>query len=226
MLIQGFAAGGFETNCYLLAAGAGGPCVIVDPGQQAAPGVADLVRRHRLEPVAVLVTHGHMDHTWDVVPVCAEYRIPVYVHERDRPMLTDPWVGLPADFPRELLAGYPGAEPADVQELAPGKTLGLGGLEIDVIEAQGHTFGSVMFAVGSAPADPGEHEHAPVLLTGDTLLADALGRALPPIGDPDRLAASAAAICRPLPDDTRLLPGHGPTGTIGAARRSIAALRV
>ena len=69
MLISGFPAGPFGTNCFVVAPGAGSECLIIDPGMQAADPLADLLREHRLRPVAVLLTHGHLDHTWSVVPV-------------------------------------------------------------------------------------------------------------------------------------------------------------
>ncbi|NED68056.1 MBL fold metallo-hydrolase, partial [Streptomyces sp. SID10244] len=65
MLITGFAAGMFQTNCYLLATEAGSEAVIVDPGQDAAVRVRELLAEHDLTPVAVLLTHGHLDHTWN-----------------------------------------------------------------------------------------------------------------------------------------------------------------
>src|SRR5699024_9759168 len=70
VLITGFAAGMFQTNCYVLAPAAGGECVIVDPGQDAMEALTSLVAEHGLTPTAVLVTHGHLDHTWSVAPAC------------------------------------------------------------------------------------------------------------------------------------------------------------
>ncbi|MCW2642308.1 MAG: hydrolase [Dactylosporangium sp.] len=216
MLIESFPAGDFETNCYVLAADINGPCVIVDPGQRASDRIAEVVKRHRLVPEAVLATHGHMDHTWDVEPVCRQYGIPVHVHPLDRPMLTQPTAGLPADFPRDVLRGYPGVEPDEVAPLPPPGPLVLGGLSITAVHAPGHTFGSVVFLL------EGER---PIVLTGDTLLATSVGRAVHPIGDPAELVGSVTRICAVVPDHTGLLPGHGPTSTIGAARKAIGELR-
>ncbi len=70
MLIAGFPAGAWGTNCYLVAPAAGEECVIIDPGHQAADGVAEAVRKHRLKPVAVVLTHGHID-TWPRSSRCA-----------------------------------------------------------------------------------------------------------------------------------------------------------
>ena len=66
MLVTGFPAGTFQTNCWLVAAAPGSEALVVDPGQDALAGVEELCRRHRLRPVAALLTHGHLDHVWTV----------------------------------------------------------------------------------------------------------------------------------------------------------------
>ena len=94
MLIAGFPAGSFQTNCYLVAPGPGEECVIIDPGQDAEPGIAEVLAEHRLKPVAVVLTHGHIDHIWSVAPVCGARGIPAYIHPGDRALLSDPARGL------------------------------------------------------------------------------------------------------------------------------------
>ena len=132
-------------NCYLVAPGAGEQCVIIDPGEDAITGVEEVVREHRLQPVAVLLTHGHVDHTMSVVPVCGDYGVPAYVHPDDREMLADPqkWLGIAPGTP--VFGRVEFAEPADVHELTDGVVLDLAGLEITVDHAPGHTRGSVTF---------------------------------------------------------------------------------
>jgi len=71
VFIASFPAGPWQTNCYVVATGAGAECVVIDPGMDALDGVSALVTEHRLKPVAVLVTHGHLDHTYSVTPLCA-----------------------------------------------------------------------------------------------------------------------------------------------------------
>ncbi|HEY3033144.1 MAG TPA: MBL fold metallo-hydrolase, partial [Streptosporangiaceae bacterium] len=61
MLVAGFPAGSFAANCYVVAPGPGEECVIIDPGQDAEAGIADILATHRLKPVAVMLTHGHID---------------------------------------------------------------------------------------------------------------------------------------------------------------------
>ena len=90
MLVAGFPAGSLAANCYVVAPAPGEECVVIDTGQDASDGVDEIVKEHRLKPVAVLLTHGHFDHTLSVVPVCGARGIPAYIHPDDREMLADP----------------------------------------------------------------------------------------------------------------------------------------
>ncbi len=206
MLVAGFPAGSFGTNCYLVAPAAGEECVVVDPGQDATRGVADLLREHRLKPVAVLLTHGHIDHVWSVAPVCGAHDVPAYVHPADRPMLTEPWRGLSAEG-KAAFGGLTLTEPNDVIELTGHDTIALAGLAITVDHAPGHTRGSVTFTAGQA-----------VLFSGDLLFQGAIGRTDLPGGDYGEMLASLARVILPLPDELPVLPGHGPATTIGQER--------
>ena len=149
MLIAGFPAGSFATNCYVVAPGPGEECVIVDPGQDAEPGVTELLAEYRLRPVAVLATHGHVDHIWSVAPVCGAQGIPAYIHPADRALLSDPAKGFPLQVGQQLFRGLTFTEPDDVIALADGMTLRLAGVELVVDHAPGHTPGSVTFRTGN-----------------------------------------------------------------------------
>src|SRR3954447_3359780 len=98
VLVAAFPAGSFQTNCYVVAPAAGEQCVVVDPGQDAAPGIDEIVREYGLQPVAVLLTHGHLDHMWSVAPVCGSYGVPAWVHRADRALLADPGRALSAEL--------------------------------------------------------------------------------------------------------------------------------
>ncbi|HEX6451629.1 MAG TPA: MBL fold metallo-hydrolase, partial [Trebonia sp.] len=102
MLVTGFPAGSFAANCYVVAPAAGEECVIIDPGQDAQPGIDEILARHRLKPIAVLLTHGHIDHVWSVAPVCGARGIPAYIHPDDRELLSDPGKGLSLGATQQL----------------------------------------------------------------------------------------------------------------------------
>ena len=112
MLIAGFPAGAFAANCYLVAPGPGQECLIIDPGQDAEAGIEEIVARYRLQPVAVLATHGHLDHVWSVAPVCGARNIPAYIHPDDRELLTDPAKGFSLGAGQQLFGvlGMGGAQ--------------------------------------------------------------------------------------------------------------------
>ncbi|HEY7143344.1 MAG TPA: MBL fold metallo-hydrolase [Streptosporangiaceae bacterium] len=213
MLVAGFPAGSFAANCYLVAPGPGAECVIIDPGEGAERGIEEIAERHRLRPVAVLLTHGHIDHIWSVVPVCGARDIPAYIHPADRALLSDPARGFSLRPGQQLLPGITFTEPDEVAELADGAVLELAGLSLQVRHAPGHTQGSVTFGAAGA-AQP------PALFTGDLLFAGSIGRTDLPGGDYPQILDSLARVCLPLEDETAVLPGHGPQTTIGAERAS------
>jgi glyoxylase-like metal-dependent hydrolase (beta-lactamase superfamily II) len=215
VLIAGFPAGSFATNCYVVAPGPDEECVIIDPGQDAEPGVTELLAEYRLRPVAVLATHGHVDHIWSVAPVCGAQGIPAYIHPADRDLLSDPAKGFPLQVGQQLFRGLTFTEPDDVIELADGMTLQLAGVELVVDHAPGHTPGSVTFQSASGGSSP---RASTVMFSGDLLFAGSIGRTDLPGGDYPTILDSLSRVCLVLPDDTRVLPGHGPQTTIGVER--------
>jgi glyoxylase-like metal-dependent hydrolase (beta-lactamase superfamily II) len=217
VFIAGFPADAFGTNCYVVAVAPGEECVVVDPGIGVTERLDDLLAEHRLAPVAVLLTHGHLDHTFSVTPVCKARGVPAYLHPGDAEMLADPAKGLSMDL-RELFGGrFEWAEPDDVRDLADGEPISIAGLEITVDHAPGHTRGSVLFRLPS--------EDEPVCLSGDVLFAGSIGRTDLPGGDGDQMFASLRDRILPLADETVVLPGHGPATTIGQERASNPFLR-
>jgi hydroxyacylglutathione hydrolase len=214
MLVAGFPADAFGTNCYLVAPAPGEQCVVVDPGIGVVRQLDDLIAEHRLHPAAVLLTHGHLDHTFSVAPVCGARGITAYIHPDDREMLADPAKGLSADLGQLFGGRLPYTEPDDVAELADGVTLALAGLEITVGHAPGHTGGSVLFRL---PAGS-QFEADEVCLSGDVLFAGSIGRTDLPGGSMPAMLASLRDKVLTLADDTVVLPGHGPATTIGRER--------
>lgn len=221
MFVAGFPAGSFAANCYLVAPAPGAECVIIDPGEDAGRGIDELTRQHRLKPVAVLLTHGHIDHVWSVVPVCGARDVPAYIHPADRELLTNPARGFPLGPLQLMFGGLKLAEPDDVRELADAATLQIAGLEITVSHAPGHTPGSVAFRVPGGSQKSPEHDGgAGTLFSGDLLFAGSIGRTDLPGGDYQTIMRSLTKVCLPLPAETVVLPGHGPQTTIGAERDS------
>jgi glyoxylase-like metal-dependent hydrolase (beta-lactamase superfamily II) len=210
VFVTGFPAAAFDTNCYVAATAPGQECVVIDPGIGVADALDELLATHRLRPVAVLLTHGHLDHTFSVAPVCGARGIPAYVHPGDRELLADPAKGLSMDL-ADLFGGrLTYSEPDDVAELADGQSLEIAGLSITVSHAPGHTGGSVLFHAPGADA--------PCCFTGDVVFAGSIGRTDLPGGDMAAMWASLRDKVLPLPDETVLLPGHGPSTTIGRER--------
>lgn len=211
VLVTGFPAGAFAANCYLVAPAPGEECVIIDPGQDAERGIEELIDRYRLKPSAVLLTHGHVDHMWSVAPVCGAKGIPAYIHPDDRELLADPGKGLSLLAKQQFMGGMTFAEPDDVRQLSDGDVITIAGLDITIGHTPGHTPGSVTFRSGEDDLD--------ALFTGDLLFAGSIGRTDLPGGDHATILKSLARTLT-LPDETIVLPGHGPQTTIGDERSS------
>ena len=214
MFIAGFPAGPWGTNCFVVATAPGAECVVVDPGKDAAPGIADVVREHRLKPVAVLLTHGHLDHMWSVTPVSGTYDATAWIHPGDRHLLADPLRGMSPETAQMLLGQrLTFVEPDRVEELADGATLTLAGLDFVVDHTPGHTEGSVAFRAPYPSADVSE-----VMFSGDLLFQGSIGRTDLPGGDHPTMLRSLTDKVLPLADDIVVLPGHGDQTTIGRER--------
>jgi hydroxyacylglutathione hydrolase len=214
VLIAGFPAGPWGTNCYVAATGPGSECVVIDPGKDAAQGVDEVVRQHDLKPVAVLVTHGHVDHMWCVAPVAGTYDATAYIHPADRHLLADPMSGMSAETAAMMLGGkYAFAEPERVEELGDLQTIELAGLSFTVDHAPGHTQGSITFRSPYEQADVSE-----VMFSGDLLFAGSIGRTDLPGGDHAAMLRSLRDKVLTLRDDVVVLPGHGEQTSIGRER--------
>jgi hydroxyacylglutathione hydrolase len=218
VFIASFPAGPWQTNCYLVASGPGEECVVIDPGMEAATGVRKVVTEHHLKPVAVLLTHGHLDHMYSVQPLCAAYSSSCWIHSEDRVLLSDPLRAMSEDT-RQLLAQLTGGkaafvEPDDVHELVDGAQIEIAGLRFDGIHAPGHTAGSVMFQTGY---DLDEAVDS-LVFSGDVLFAGSIGRTDLPGGNNDNMLTSLRTKVLALPDSAAVLPGHGPQTTMSRER--------
>lgn len=212
MLVTGFASAVFGTNCYVVAPAAGEQCLVVDPGVDVVPRLEEVLQEHRLQPVAVLLTHGHLDHTFSVTPVCGAREVPAYVHPSDEHLLADPLAGVSPEMAALFGGRLQWTEPDDVRPLTDGGLLTLAGLSVTVTHTPGHTAGSVTFGL------PGDADVPGWLLSGDLLFAGSIGRTDLPGGDYAVMRQSLASRVLPLPDEVVVLPGHGPRTTVGRER--------
>jgi hydroxyacylglutathione hydrolase len=209
MLVRAFPAPMFATNCWVIATSAGGECIIVDPGMpDISMDIRAIVDELGVKPVAALITHGHLDHTFSITPLADGYDIPTYIHSEDRRFIRDP-AGIHGPQFLEMLKGMEFSEPHDVQELRNGSELNLLDMKIRAIHAPGHTRGSMMFVVNDE-----------LLLSGDVLFAGSIGRTDLPTGDSAEMTRTLTNKVLPLSDDLRVLPGHGAETTIKFERKN------
>lgn len=209
MLIRVHPAPMFATNCWVLAAEKGSECIIVDPGMpDISAEIEMIIEEEGFKPVAVLLTHGHLDHTFSVIPLADGYGIPAYIHSEDRKALLHPELLLSKEFASSL-AAREWSEPSEVRELKNNQKFEAVGLDITAIHAPGHTAGSLMFTVNDE-----------VLISGDVLFAGSIGRTDQPTGSQEAMARTLKTKVIPLGDHLRVLPGHGPDTTIEYERRT------
>ena len=210
MLIAGFPSAVTDTNCWVVAPADGEQCVVIDPGIGVTGQLDEVIAEHRLHPVAVMLTHGHFDHTFSVLPVCQARDVPAYIHPADRGQLADPWsgVGMPKGTP--LFGSLTFAEPDDVRELADRDKIAIAGLDFAVTHAPGHSLGSVVFGLSGADE--------PVVFSGDVLFAGSIGRTDLPGGSMADMETSLREVILPMDDATVVHPGHGPSTSIARER--------
>ena len=199
----------FATNCWIIAAKAGQECIIIDPGMpDISHEISAIIAENNLKPVAALMTHGHLDHTFSVKPLADGYGIASYIHSEDREYLLRPQGAHGAEFIATLDA-MSFEEPTDTRNLRHGDLLEILDLKITAIHAPGHTKGSTMFTINDE-----------VLISGDVLFAGSIGRTDLPSGSHEAMVKTLKTRVLPLNDDLRVLPGHGPETTIKFERKN------
>ncbi len=200
--IQTYVLGGVSTNCYLMFHNKTRQAVVVDPADNGAY-VLNKCRELEVTPTAILLTHGHFDHIMAVEDICRAFPCQVYAGREENQLLQDPSMNLSGSMGTEQI----GIE-ADVR-VRDGEVLSLIGFEWKVLETPGHTAGSVCYYL----------ESEKVLISGDTLFADSLGRTDLPTGDSRAIVRSITEKLLALPEDTMVYPGHGEVTTIGHEQR-------
>ena len=209
LLIDSFAAPMFATNCWVLASEPGSECVVIDPGMpDVSLALEEILQRHNLKPVAVIATHGHLDHTFSIQPIADGYGIPTYIHSEDRAYLSAPEKLLSEEF-ASTVAEMNFVEPSQVRELRNGEVIDLVGLSFRAIHAPGHTRGSLMFEVSEQ-----------VLVSGDVLFAGSIGRTDLPMGSAKDMEETLRKKVIPLSDHLEVLPGHGPRTSMAREKKS------
>ena len=203
MILETFPVGPLQCNCTILADEENHEAIVVDPGDEVSRIHRRLVELG-LSLKQILITHGHIDHVGGALKLKSLTGAPIYLNENDLPLLEmmaaqAAWLGIEA----------PKTAPPD-EGLTDGRRVGLDAYPAQVIHTPGHTQGSI--CLHFAPLK--------MVLAGDTLFAGSIGRTDLPGGDHGQIIESIHSRLLTLPDETKVIPGHGPATTIGAERRS------
>jgi glyoxylase-like metal-dependent hydrolase (beta-lactamase superfamily II) len=203
MLLETFPVGPLACNCTILGDEETREAIVIDPGDDVSR-IAKRLNDQGLRLKQILVTHGHIDHVGGALKLKRLTGAPIYLNENDLPQIEmmdtqAAWLGLRT---------APETAPPD-EGLKDGQLVGLEHYPAEVLHTPGHTQGSI--CLHFAPLN--------LLIAGDTLFAGSIGRTDLPGGDFDQIIASLRTRLLALPDETRVLPGHGPGTTIGEERR-------
>ena len=193
--------GPLETNCYLVYSQDSLECTVVDPGAEA-DRIFQLIAQKNLKPKLILNTHGHVDHIGANKDIKEKFNIPLYIHSADGPMLEN--------VQQSEMAIFLGAmdSPSPDHFLNDGDKIKIGKSFLQVIHTPGHSPGSVSFLSDG------------FLLSGDTLFFGGVGRTDLPGGSWKEMESSIKNKILTMPDEMKVLPGHGPFTTVGQEKRA------
>jgi glyoxylase-like metal-dependent hydrolase (beta-lactamase superfamily II) len=203
MILEMLTVGPFQENCFIVGDEDSGMGALIDPGDEAAR-IALAVEGTNLEIGQIIITHAHIDHVGAIAQLAEEYACPVLMHEEAEAMLKL--------VPQQaIMMGLRfGKVPKVDRHIADDETLEVGSLRLRSLYTPGHAPGHLAFLV----------EDEGVVFSGDALFAGSVGRVDLPGGSMEGLMRSISERLLPLPDETRVLSGHGPETTIGRERMS------
>jgi hydroxyacylglutathione hydrolase len=203
MIMEIFPVGPLQCNCTILGDEETGEAIVIDPGDEISR-IERRLREHGLKLKQILITHAHIDHVGGALKLKKLTGAPIFMNENDLPLLQA----------MEMQAAWLGVAPPETappdSSLKEGQQVGLERFPAEVLHTPGHTQGSI--CLHFAPMK--------LLVAGDTLFSGSIGRTDLPGGNSRQIIDSIHSRLLTLPDETRVLPGHGPETTIGAERES------
>ena len=208
MILEVLPVGPLQCNCTLLGDEATKEAIVIDPGDEVTR-IHNRLTSLGLKLKQILITHAHVDHVGGALRLRRLTGAPIFLNENDLPLLEmmgsqAAWLGVPT----------PETAPPD-EGLTNGRQVGLDNYPAQVIHTPGHTQGSVCLHFVSLK----------MVIAGDTLFAGSIGRTDLPGGDFEQIIDSIHSHLLKLPDETQVVPGHGPTTTIATERRTNPFLR-
>jgi hydroxyacylglutathione hydrolase len=219
--------GPLQCNCSIIGDETTHEAMVIDPGDDI-DDVLAVIRKHNLQVKQIVITHAHIDHVGGAMKLRAATGGPILLNQNDYALLKmldaqAAWIGMAS----------PGKVEID-RSVADGDKVTAGSIEAHVLETPGHTEGSIclfIFAEGAIKKDqpvkdypaeikPGDKPLTPTLIAGDTLFAGSIGRTDLPGGSTEKIMRSLHHLASSLPDDTLVIPGHGPLTTIGEEKEN------
>jgi hydroxyacylglutathione hydrolase len=203
MIHEILAVGPLQCNCSIIGDEATREAMVIDPGDDIEDVLA-IIRKHNLQVKQIVITHAHIDHVGGAMKLRAATGAPILLNQNDYALLKmldmqAAWIGMPT----------PGEVKID-QSIGNGDTVSAGSLQANILQTPGHTEGSICLYFPAAQK----------LIAGDTLFAGSIGRTDLPGGSMQKILRSLHSTVLALPDETVVVPGHGPLTTIGEERES------
>ena len=203
MIHEIIAVGPLQCNCSIIGDEVSHDAMVIDPGDDIEDVLA-LIRKHKLQVKQIVITHAHIDHVGGAMKLRAATGAPILLNQNDYALLKlldmqAAWIGVAA----------PGAVEID-HSVNTGETVRAGSLNATILHTPGHTEGSICLYF------PAEKK----LIAGDTLFAGSIGRTDLPGGSMQKILRSLHDTVLALPDETVVVPGHGPLTTVGGERES------